>query len=305
MKIAVVIVTFNRIKDLQITLNRYDTLTKKPDYIIIIDNASTDGTKDYLSSWIEINSSYVKMVHTCEENIGGAGGFSEGAKIASELDCDFVFFSDDDALPEVDVLEKLERFYVDHANENIAALCTSVQYNGKIQRLHRWRIERKFFKIIHYYPDEREYEKESFPVDVFTFVGSLIKTSVIKSIGFPRAEYFIYNDDYEYSLRVGEIGKIVCIPGARMNHGSDDFNHVNWKTYYGTRNELDLYKRHYSKANYCYLLLLIIAKKASIISIILYKEKKASRDLYKTALHDHIRDNYGKSEIYYPGKKVI
>ena len=44
------------------------------------------------------------------------------------------------------------------------ALCTSVLYNGSIQRLHRWRVESKIVKVFQHYPEECEYEKYALSV---------------------------------------------------------------------------------------------------------------------------------------------
>lgn len=46
--------------------------------------------------------------------------------------------------------------------------------------------------------------KESFDYDLASFCGLLFSRELIKEIGVPKAEYFIWYDDSEYSLRLRE-----------------------------------------------------------------------------------------------------
>ena len=61
MKIAIVLCTFNRIDCLRIALQKYEDQTVKPDFMVIVNNASTDGTKEYLDSWKEKTSFFKKV----------------------------------------------------------------------------------------------------------------------------------------------------------------------------------------------------------------------------------------------------
>ena len=51
MEIGVVLVTFNRLEKLKIALEAYERQTVKPKYILVVDNNSTDGTREYLENW--------------------------------------------------------------------------------------------------------------------------------------------------------------------------------------------------------------------------------------------------------------
>ena len=93
MKIAAVVVTYNRKEYL---LNNISHLLNQENNnldIIIIDNASTDGTKDAIEEFI-INNQVI-YVNT-GMNLGGAGGFNYGIKFAYELNYDYIWIMDDD-----------------------------------------------------------------------------------------------------------------------------------------------------------------------------------------------------------------
>ena len=107
--IGVVIVTYNRLDKLRETLNCFERQTKHPKYMVIVDNASSDGTSQHLQKWQSIKASYSKYVLTNERNLGGSGGFFTGLQKALDLNADWIWVSDDDAFPEDDALEESER----------------------------------------------------------------------------------------------------------------------------------------------------------------------------------------------------
>ena len=60
MEIGVVLVTFNRLEKLKIALEAYERQTVKPKYILVVDNNSTDGTREYLENWKKEEKQYKK-----------------------------------------------------------------------------------------------------------------------------------------------------------------------------------------------------------------------------------------------------
>jgi GT2 family glycosyltransferase len=92
-KIAVVLVTYNRLYLLKECLTSLRKQTYKPDKIIIINNDSTDGTTDWLDEQTDL-----EVIH--QANLGGAGGFYTGIKLAYEQGFDFIWVMDDDVEPE-------------------------------------------------------------------------------------------------------------------------------------------------------------------------------------------------------------
>ena len=68
MEIAVVLVTFNRLKNLKVTLDKYVNQNKLPKYIVVVDNASTDGTREYLNEWKKKNIQGIEKKVICCQN---------------------------------------------------------------------------------------------------------------------------------------------------------------------------------------------------------------------------------------------
>lgn len=302
MKLIVVLVTFNRINDLKKTLNCYDNQTKKMEALIIINNASTDGTYDYLENWKREETDYKKIVVHSEENTGGSGGFYNGIQEALKYDCDYVFLADDDAFAECDMLENVYKFYDNNkGKKNIAGMCTSVINKGNYDLLHRRRVNEGLIFLKNNCIDKSEYEKEYFEVDDFSFVGAIISKEIILKIGLPKKEYFIYFDDTEYSTRIRKYGKIYCIPSAKMEHNTDINAETSWRDYYILRNYLNLIKTHYPLKYFYSYLIIEYLKKCTFFGVIAKHRSKAQIKMFKKAIKDSIHDNICKDNVYYPG----
>ena len=106
MGVGVVLVTFNRLDKLKVALDKYDKQTLVPEYILVVDNHSNDGTKEYLEQWVGEEAAYKKYVHTLSSNTGGAGGFYKGMEEAVKLDAEWIWLSDDDAYPRPDCIHQ-------------------------------------------------------------------------------------------------------------------------------------------------------------------------------------------------------
>ena len=111
-RIAAVVVTYNRKEQLLDCLNAIANQTFKPAKVFIIDNASSDGTEEMIAEHgynnqlvRDILFVYVRL----KENVGGAGGFYTGIKMAYEDETNFdaVWVMDDDGIPDSEQLNYL------------------------------------------------------------------------------------------------------------------------------------------------------------------------------------------------------
>lgn len=296
MNITIVIVTYNRLEKLTKTLICYDNLFVKPKDIIVVNNNSTDGTKDYLEKWRTEPSSYGKHILHLPNNIGGSGGFYEGQKYALSLNPDWIMLADDDAYPQPDMIECFEHFVANHNTDNISAICSAVlKPNGVIDTSHR--SSYRFIKGIFYertLSTPEDYEKQWFNVDLLSYVGCFIKRESLLKAGLVNPDYFIYCDDTEHSIRLKKEGEIVCVPKVKIIHDDQnikDMKTVSWKDYYGFRNEIDMLKRHYP----------IAAIAWSRRQLKVFKNNPEKLKIYKTAMKDAWRGRLGIHELYKPG----
>ena len=121
--VCTLVVTYNRSKYLQKALEGILNQNQKVEGVLIFNNDATDSTEENLIRLGYIDPSIKdiqqkKLYQTkkngvtfyyyrSDRNLGGAGGFSEGIRLISELDYEYVWVMDDDVFPEADCLEEI------------------------------------------------------------------------------------------------------------------------------------------------------------------------------------------------------
>lgn len=345
-KIAAVIVTFNRKQLLLECLNALRSQTYQLDAIIIIDGPSTDGTPETLLennyinelppaehdiySWNTINNFLCRvdeelLIHYIKiyEDVGGSGGFHEGVKYAYEKGYNWIWLMDDDAEPTKDALKNLIKYI---NLPNTLALASTVRgLDGEVSGFHRGTFSfNKYFPSMQDPLDNAIYHNNKpIKIDFASFVGLLIKSDVIKIIGYPNKNFFIHNDDVEYCLRMIKNGQIYLVPNSIVVHKEKlersyttrkDILGKNrhiisyaklWKIYYGKRN-LAYLGNKYSKNRAAFLTNLIVDWIKSIVIITLFNDFKIKRiHFISSAYRDGLQgifDNEKPKRILY-GRK--
>lgn len=188
-KIAAIVVTFNRrellLKNITNCLKQSINIEK----IIIVDNASTDGSFEYLNSVINFDHriDYIKL----ETNIGGAGGFNYGLKYAFENGYDYFWMMDDDGCPDEDCLEKLMQGF----SEEIDIIGPLIYCEFQDLSHSKYAFEGGESESL------IELQQHKYLTPVHPFNGTLIKRCVVSKIGYPNSDFFIWGDEQEYRLR--------------------------------------------------------------------------------------------------------
>jgi len=298
--IGVVIVTYNRLDKLRITLDKFDNQSLLPSYIAVVNNASTDGTEDFLISWKKENRNYKKIVLNLDSNYGGSGGFYNGLKYAAKLNASWVWVSDDDAFPETDALKNANDFLMKHKEENISAISGVVINKDRIDKWHRRNVVGRLCFIKDVFAEDEDYNKEYFEINSFSYVGTIINVSKLEEVGYTNKDYFIYEDDSEHSLRLSKVGKIYCVPSIRIHHDVEDDKRITWKTYYTIRNKADLIRKHFPKR---YYYVLICKSYIKAVLCILFTSNKILGQIIFDAYKDLFANKFGVSDKYYPGWK--
>jgi GT2 family glycosyltransferase len=301
MQVTAIIVTFNRLEKLKLTIQR--SMGESFDKIIIVNNNSSDGTQEYLDS-LKNNQLIIRHL---DNNIGGAGGFHVGFEVALEkTSADWIVCYDDDSYPQKGTIDKFRNLKLD----GISAIAAAVYLpNGDISvmnkvRFNPFRSIRSFFdtfiKRIPIYVSEEVYKKElPCQIDASTFVGFFVRADVVRQIGLPRTELFIYADDLIYTLGMTSKGhKHMFIPSVKFTHDCTTLVNENdvydpiWKVYYTYRNRIEMYR---VSSRWLYLPITLLQINSWIRQKKYYENQELYLRLLKTAIIDALKRDFTKS----------
>lgn len=219
-KCAVVVVTYNRKELLKENLEALMNQTYKNFSILVVDNASNDGTGDLVKN---IKDDRIVYFNT-GKNLGGAGGFTFGLREAVQKDYKYTWIMDDDSIPNEDALESL----VNKAkliNDDFSYMASLVYWtDDKLFSMniptvnYKSKMDVRFDLISKY---------KIAPVETSSFVGCFVNMDIVKKVGLPISEFFIYGDDVEYTLRLKKCGESyldldsIIVHKAPSNKGAD------------------------------------------------------------------------------------
>lgn len=300
MKIGAVVVTYNRLEKLKVSLKKFEEQIQQPSYVIVANNASTDGTAEYLDQWKQEPSGFERIVITMDSNMGGSGGFHAGIKKGLELEAEWIWVSDDDAFPQEDALKQASDYL--EAQKDLAAIsaiCGKVIKDGEMDIAHGKMYFKRGIHICEAAAPVEKYTQKEFEMSTFTYVGTIMNKSKLLQAGLPNKDYFIYWDDLEHGMRMRQIGKIICVPAIVAYHNvGKESEGINWKLYYSYRNMIDTYHKHFKGACYDYFCLKIWVK---IILNTLTGKKKPEINILQTAFSDARHQRFGIHPVYKPG----
>lgn len=243
-KVIAVVVTYNRKELLKEAIEALLNQEYENCDILVVDNASTDGTKEYIDELLKNTRVHYENTGA---NLGGAGGFNYGMKRAVELGYEYIWIMDDDTIPYKESLKEL--INADNILQGNYGYLSSVALwkDGKPCKMNRQKIYKDWY-------EEAQLLKNSIIRTYYsTFVSFFLKASVIKKVGFPIKEFFIWGDDVEYSNRISKqyscyiVGNSQVLHSTNNNEGSniakDDEKRIS-RYKFAYRNEMYIAKKN-------------------------------------------------------------
>ena len=259
-----IVVTYNRIELLQECI---EALKKNDCDILVVDNASTDNTKDVMLKRYKNDVIY----ENTGSNLGGAGGFNYGIRKAYELGYEYLWIMDDDCMVHEDTLKKLKEADSRYKG-NYGFLASKVLWRDN--NICKMNIpKRTFGKRLRI-----EKAKSDTKIAMASFVSLFIKAKTVKEFGLPIKDFFIWTDDWEFTRRISREKTCYYIPSSIVTHKSKTNIGADLASEEGERlerfkylyrNDCVLYRREGIRG--CILFRLRIAK--HLIKIILSKKK--------------------------------
>jgi rhamnopyranosyl-N-acetylglucosaminyl-diphospho-decaprenol beta-1,3/1,4-galactofuranosyltransferase len=249
--VAVVVVTHNRADLLGRMLDGLIAQTRRPDAVVVVDNASGDHTAQVLTAYADRDDLPLTVIRSTE-NVGGAGGFRIGMETAYAAGWDRIWLMDDDVVPSRNCLEVL--MAVDPGlsdclmcvREDLAGLlveksATSFDLRNPLA------IKPKTASVESTY-GTRPAMPPLVEIQVVAFEGFLVRRRVVDTVGLPDPEFFIFYDDADFALRARKAGfRIWAVRDAvlvRQLAFSQELALDSWKGYYMYRNLFVVHFRH-------------------------------------------------------------
>lgn len=242
-KIAALVVTYNRKELLRRCIACLCAQKGTTPDIWVIDNASTDGTKQMVAALDLTNLTY----RNTGANLGGAGGFAYAVEAAVQADYDGLWLMDDDTLPEPGALAALLQADRDLGGDYGWLSSRALAPDGGDQPMNRQRKDP--------YRDIDAFEALDRPLvksAMASFVSLFLPAQTVRAFGLPIAEFFIWSDDWEYTRRISRQRPCYTVAASRVVHAMQNPTVVNiatdtpqrWGRYqYFYRNDVYLYRR--------------------------------------------------------------
>lgn len=243
--VVAVVVTWNRRELLTESIDALRAQTYPPEVIVVVDNDSTDGTAELLDSGYAAGTGHAALdVVRLRENTGGAGGFTVGIERALGHHPDLVWLLDDDTVPTTTAAAELIAAWTQYPGQRPAVLASRVVWtDGRDHPMNTPRAK----------PGATEQERAAaaavgaIPVRSASFVSIMCDARRIRERGLPIADYFLWNDDFEYSTRLIRDGVGLSCPSSVVVHKTKVFGSTDAdpgeRFYYEVRNKLWVFSR--------------------------------------------------------------
>jgi rhamnopyranosyl-N-acetylglucosaminyl-diphospho-decaprenol beta-1,3/1,4-galactofuranosyltransferase len=232
-RILAAVVTFNRLNLLQRSVESLRKQTFPADQILVVDNSSTDGTRDWLEKQPD-----VKVLR--QPNSGSAGGCYRAARYGYEEGFDWIWMMDDDTIPHLDALERLRASPVLDRENTGFVYSLQLYSNGSVPvndpgptGADEWALT--------------VLQERCIPVKRASFVALMVSRRAVARIGYPMKEMFFMGDDHEYTRRITDAGfRGFCVLDSVVLHETKlptSFDFRSWsplKMRYSLRNHVYL-----------------------------------------------------------------
>jgi GT2 family glycosyltransferase len=238
--VAAVVVTFRRRALLTEALQALRAQSRGPDRVVVVDNASGDGTPELVRARFP-EAELLEL----PANTGGAGGFAAGIAHALDGGADLLWLLDDDTVPEPGALAALLTAMEPGGGTEAPVLAASrvVWTDGRDHPMNTPRRKPRASSA----ELARAEAVNGYPIRSASFVSVLVDADRVRARGLPIADYFLWNDDFEFTMRIlrGRFG-LLCrdslVVHKTATFGSTDAD-PGPRFYYEVRNKVWLFTR--------------------------------------------------------------
>lgn len=244
--VSVIIVTYNQKQDAFRCVDSVLGSNYTPFEIIVVDNASPDGTAQ------ELEFRYVNKIKLikCDKNIYAGGGRNLGAKSAKG---DFLFFIDSDNTIASDTIRNMVKGFIDNKDLSIGMGGPFTYYQSQSQKLCWVNNRISLITSLTFFQGAGEIDHGQYDEFNFIKVGHIpnafmVRSKIFKEVGGIDEDYVMHYEESDLAEKIKRAGyKIVLFPRAKIWHNvlpGVQQGHKSFKVsnpnlvYYVTRNRI-------------------------------------------------------------------
>lgn len=227
-RLGVVIINY-RTPDLvkQCVLSVIDDVTALDGRIVIVDNASGDGSVETLTAWLQTldAAGRVRLIASAE-NTGFSGGNNIGLRA---LNADFYLLLNSDTLARAGALKTMAATMA--ARPEIGALgprledpdgtgqISAFRFHSPISELISGAATGPVTRLLNAFDVPLDLSQEALSADWVSFACVMIRREAIDAVGAMDDGYFMYFEDADYCHALKKAGfAVICDPSARVVH---------------------------------------------------------------------------------------
>lgn len=242
-KVSIITVNYNGKHETAGCLELVNKLTYPNFEVIVVDNASSDGSMEYLK---EKFPGVIYLEN--KENVGWGGGLNTGMEYAIKERSKYFFTLNNDTSFEEDLLEDL--IMIAESDPQIALVGPKICYYDDPKRVRSFglNINYRFLSSPGFLQEDKidtgqPIFHETEEVNLIDDTALLVRVEAIRDVGFYDTQYFMYCEELDLCYKIKKAGyKIVSCPKVVVWHkvssssGGEDFNP--FVAYYRTRNKI-------------------------------------------------------------------
>lgn len=208
------VVAYNRRDLLAAALDAIQSQAEPVTRIHVVDNASTDGTAAM------VRERFPEVVlHELTSNTGGAGGFAAGIAYALSEGAELVWLMDDDTVPGPGAVGELVRAYVDYPGRPALVASRVVWTDGRDHPMNTPRRRPGVSAAA----ARAAATVGCTPIRSASFVSVLVDAEAVRESGLPEADFFLWNDDFEFTTRLLRRAPGLYCVSSRVEHRTKTF----------------------------------------------------------------------------------
>jgi len=289
-----IILNTNRRADTLECLASLQKLTYSNHIIIVLDNASTDGSLEAISA-----SFPAVQIVRLTDNRGYAGNNNVGIKVALEQGADWVLVLNEDTILDPECLTRLMKVAESDPKIGIAGPLVYHHNEPNVIQSAGGRLDEWWYgHHIGQNEDDRGQFAAPREVDWISGCAILVRRAVIEQLGMIDERFFYYWEETEWCLRTRKNGwRIVHVPSAKLWHKGvqRNYNPGPSVTYYNTRNRLMMLAKHHASVTVWLMAWWQIGRTLTSWTVKpVWRSKRGHRDAMWQGTMDFLRQRWGR-----------